>query len=40
MAPLGLGAVLVWGYALVWFLVSDRLKLVACRTVDPAFLDG
>jgi H+-transporting ATPase len=36
MAPLGWGwALFVWGYALVWFLVSDRVKLVAYRVFDP-----
>jgi H+-transporting ATPase len=25
----------VWGYALVWFLVSDRIKLLAYRIFDP-----
>ena len=37
MAPLGwkwAGA--VWGYALIWFLVSDRIKLLAYRILDPA----
>ncbi len=29
-------ALLVWGYALVWFLVNDRLKLVAYQIFDPA----
>ncbi len=30
MTPLGWGwALLVWGYALVWFLVNDRVKLIA-----------
>ena len=32
---LGLG-VFVWGYALAWFLVSDRVKLLAYRILDPA----
>jgi H+-transporting ATPase len=27
---------LVWGYALVWFLVTDRVKLLAYRILDPA----
>jgi H+-transporting ATPase len=36
MTPLGWGyAALVWGYALVWFLVTDRIKLVAYRILDP-----
>jgi H+-transporting ATPase len=42
MTPIGwhLGA-LVWGYALVWFLVNDRIKLVAYRVLNverPALL--
>ena len=37
MSPLGWGwAAFVWGYALVWFLVTDRVKLVAYRIFDPA----
>ena len=36
MTPLGWGwAVFVWGYALVWFLVNDRVKLLAYRIFDP-----
>ncbi len=36
MTPLGWGwALLVWGYALVWFLVNDRVKLLAYRMFDP-----
>jgi H+-transporting ATPase len=36
MTPLGWGwALFVWGYALVWFLVSDRVKLFAYRVFDP-----
>ena len=36
MTPLGWGwAALVWGYALVWFLVNDRVKLLAYRLLDP-----
>jgi len=36
MTPLGWGlALLVWGYALVWFLVNDRVKLLAYRILDP-----
>jgi H+-transporting ATPase len=35
MAPIGWKlALLVWGYALVWFLASDRVKLVAYRLLD------
>jgi H+-transporting ATPase len=37
MTPLGWGwAGFVWGYALVWFLVNDRVKLLAYRIFDPA----
>ena len=37
MTPLGWGyALFVWGYALVWALVSDRVKLLAYRVLDPA----
>ena len=37
MTPLGWGwAAFVWGYALVWFLVNDRVKLLAYRILDPA----
>ncbi len=36
MAPLGwYWAVLVWVYALAWFLVNDCVKLVAYRMLDP-----
>jgi H+-transporting ATPase len=28
-------AALVWGYALVWFLVTDQVKLVGYRVFDP-----
>ncbi len=35
MTPLGWGwALFVWGYALAWFLVSDRAKLLAYRVFD------
>jgi len=35
MTPLGWGwALLVWGYALVWFLLNDRVKLAAYRIFD------
>jgi H+-transporting ATPase len=27
---------LVWGYALVWFLLTDRVKLLGYRILDPA----
>jgi H+-transporting ATPase len=36
MTPLGLKwALVVWGYALAWFLVTDRVKLLAYRLLDP-----
>ncbi|HUV99711.1 MAG TPA: plasma-membrane proton-efflux P-type ATPase [Gallionella sp.] len=36
MTPLGWGwALFVWGYALLWFLVNDRVKLFAYRVFDP-----
>ncbi len=36
MTPLGWGwALFVWGYALAWFLVTDPLKLLAYRILDP-----
>jgi H+-transporting ATPase len=36
MAPLGWGWVaVVWGYAIAWFLVTDRVKLLAYRILDP-----
>jgi H+-transporting ATPase len=28
-------ALIVWGYALAWFLVTDRVKLLAYRILDP-----
>ena len=35
MVPIGWSwALLVWGYALVWFLVEDRVKLAAYRIFD------
>jgi H+-transporting ATPase len=35
MTPLGWGwALFVWGYALAWFLVNDRVKLLAYRILD------
>jgi H+-transporting ATPase len=37
MTPLGWGwALFVWGYALAWFLVNDRIKLVAHRVFDSS----
>jgi len=36
MTPLGWKwAAFVWGYALVWALLSDRVKLLAYRILDP-----
>jgi H+-transporting ATPase len=36
MTPLGWGwTSFVWGYALVWFLINDRIKLLAYRIFDP-----
>ncbi len=36
MTPLGWGwAGFVWGYALLWFLLNDRVKLLAYRIFDP-----
>ena len=37
MTPLGWGwALFVWGYALAWFLVNDRVELLAYRILDAA----
>jgi H+-transporting ATPase len=36
MPPIGWGwALMVWSYSLVWFLVNDRVKLLAYRIFDP-----
>ena len=36
MTPIGwFWAMCVWGYALAWFLVNDRVKLLAYRIFDP-----
>ena len=36
MTPLGWSwAGFVWGYALLWFLLNDRIKLLAYRIFDP-----
>jgi H+-transporting ATPase len=41
MTPLGWGwAGFVWGYALLWFLVNDRIKLLAYRIFDPIKVKG
>jgi H+-transporting ATPase len=37
MTPLGwTWAAVVWAYAILWFLVTDRVKLLAYRILDPA----
>lgn len=39
MAPLGWGlAGFVWGYALAWALVNDRIKLLAYRVFDRTWV--
>ncbi len=36
MTPLGWGwAGFVWGYAILWFLITDRIKLLAYKIFDP-----
>ncbi len=41
MTPLGWGwAGFVWAYAIVWALLSDRVKLLAYRILDPVKSDG
>jgi H+-transporting ATPase len=41
MTPLGWGwAAFVWGYALVWFLINDRVKLLAYRIFDHTKAGG
>ena len=36
MTPIGWRwALVVWGYALIWFLLTDRVKLAAYRILDP-----
>ena len=36
MTPLGWRwALVVWGYAIAWFLLTDRVKLAAYRILDP-----
>ena len=35
MAPIGWSwAVLIWGYALAWFFVNDRIKLITYKVFD------
>jgi H+-transporting ATPase len=37
MTPLGWGwALFVWAYAVAWFLLNDRVKLLAYRVLDSA----
>ena len=33
-------ALLVWGYALAWFMVTDRIKLLAYQILDPIRAGG
>ena len=41
MPPLGWSwAGFVWGYALIWALVSDQVKLLAYRILDPVKTDS
>jgi H+-transporting ATPase len=36
MTPIGWGwGLTVWGYAIFWFLINDRVKLIAYRIFDP-----
>ncbi len=36
MKPVGWGWILaVWGYAFAWFLINDRIKLLALRFLNP-----
>jgi H+-transporting ATPase len=30
----------VWGYAIIWFLITDRVKLAAYRILDPVKNQG
>jgi H+-transporting ATPase len=35
MTPIGWGwALVVWGYALAWFLVNDQIVVVASKVLD------
>jgi H+-transporting ATPase len=37
MTPIGWNwALFVWGYALIWFLINDRVKLAAYRILDQS----
>lgn len=41
MTPLGWqGGAIVWGYALFWFLLEDRVKLATLRLLDRRGADG
>jgi H+-transporting ATPase len=41
VTPIGWGwAAFVWGYALVWFFVTDPVKLLAYRILDPTGISG
>ena len=41
MTPIGWRwALAVWGYALIWFLLTDRVKLAAYRILDPVNTNG
>ncbi len=41
MTPLGWSwAGFVWGYALLWFVVNDRVKLLAYRILDPVKVEA
>jgi H+-transporting ATPase len=33
-------ALFVWGYAIIWFLITDRVKLAAYKILDPAKNQG
>jgi len=36
MAPIGWKwSLLIWAYALAWFIVNDRIKILAYRIFDP-----
>jgi len=36
MVPIGWKwALVIWGYALAWFLINDQVKLAAYRIFDP-----
>jgi H+-transporting ATPase len=41
MTPIGWRwALVVWGYAIIWFLITDRVKLAAYRILDPVKNQG